>query len=117
MNSERCLFISNEHLELLYSLLLNAINSDALFGACLGAWLVTSARRKLTAWQHVGTFILSAGVGYLFAPVALPHLPGVSEGVCAFICALVIIPLSVKIMIWINRTDLAEFVHRLKGGK
>lgn len=97
--------------------IVSIIDRDALFGACLGAWVVTSARRALKGWQHVGSFLLSACVGYLFTPVALPHLSGLSVGVTAFICALVVIPISIKLMIWVNTTDIAEVLRRLRGPK
>ncbi len=93
------------------------IDRDALFGASLGAWVVTSARRTLKGWQHLGSFLLSACVGYLFTPVALPHLTGLSVGVTAFICALVVIPISIKLMIWVNSTDIVDVLRRLKGPK
>ena len=93
------------------------IDRDTAFGAALGAWVVTSARRTLKGWQHLGSFLLSACVGYLFTPVALPHMTGLSAGVTAFICALVVIPISIKLMIWVNTADITEVIRRFRGPK
>lgn len=97
--------------------IIEIIDRDAVFGASLGAWVATSARRTLKGWQHFGSFLLSACVGYLFTPVALPHLTGLSAGVTAFICALVVIPISNKLMIWVNTMDIVDVIRRLKGPK
>lgn len=93
------------------------IDGNALFGAVLGAWLVTGTKHNLKAWQRVGSLLLlSAGVGYLFAPTALRLAPVLTSGGAAFACALVVIPLSIKSMIWIERADLIEILRRLRGG-
>ena len=91
------------------------IDGEALFGAILGAWLVTSIKRDLKAWQRIGSLLLSAGVGYLFAPVALKLAPIINSGVAAFACALVVIPISIKTMVWVEQADLFEIVRRIRG--
>lgn len=96
--------------------LLPLIDVDALFGAVLGGWVLTSARRHFKAWQHLGSFLLSTGVGYLFMPVVLPLAPMLSHGVAAFICALMIVPLSIKVMIWVDGADLLDILQRFRGG-
>lgn len=93
------------------------LDPDALFGACVGAWVLTSRRRNLRGWQYTGTFLLSASVGYLFAPVAPPHLTGLSTGITAFICALIVIPFSIKITAWANSADIADIIRRLRPPK
>ena len=75
------------------------IDDGALFGAILGAWLVTSTKRDLKVWQRLGSLFLSAGVGYLFAPMALQAIPFITSGGSAFLCALVVIPISIKLMV------------------
>ena len=92
------------------------IDGDALFGAVLGAWLVTSTKHNLKAWQRLGSLLLSSGVGYLFAPTAMRLAPVLTSGGAAFACALVVIPVSIKAMVWIERADLIEILRRLKGG-
>lgn len=103
------------------------IDGHALFGAMLGAWLVSSSRRKLDAWmlvsrkrrlkawQRAGSLLLSAGVGYLFTPLILSLAPSLSSGVGAFIAAVVVIPISIKVMVWLDTADLKEIVQRWRG--
>ncbi|GLO54768.1 putative holin [Pseudomonas sp. BJa5] len=92
------------------------IDGEALFGALLGAWLVTSIKRDLKAWQRLGSLLLSAGVGYLFAPVALKIAPIINSGGAAFACALVVIPISIKAMLWVEQADLFDILRRIRGG-
>ena len=92
------------------------IDGEALFGAILGAWLVTSTKRDLKVWQRLGSLFLSAGVGYLFAPMALQLVPFVTSGGAAFGCALIIIPISIKAMVWVEKADFWEILRRIRGG-
>jgi hypothetical protein len=94
---------------------LPSIDGDALFGAALGAWLVTTIRKNVKAWQRLGSLLLSAGVGYLFTPVTLPIAPFLTSGVAAFLCALMVIPISIKAMQWVDGANLGEIIRRLKG--
>ncbi|MNP09918.1 hypothetical protein D3C76_1020460 [compost metagenome] len=94
---------------------LPSIDGEALFGASLGAWLVITTRADFKTWQRIGSWLLSAGVGYLFTPVALPLAPFLTQGVTAFLCALIIIPISVKLMQWVDGAGLGEIIERLKG--
>ena len=94
---------------------LPSIDGEVLFGASLGAWLVTTTRSNFKAWQRIGSWLLSAGVGYLFTPVALPLAPFLTAGVTAFLCALIIIPISIKVMQWVDGAGLGEIIERLKG--
>ncbi|RWU21033.1 hypothetical protein DM813_17615 [Pseudomonas alkylphenolica] len=92
------------------------VEGDVVFGALLGAWLVTSTRSLLKAWQRIGTLALSAGVGYLFTPLVVQMAPFLSNGVAAFIAAVVVIPISIKVMVWLDTADLREILRRLRNG-
>ncbi|MDI2594283.1 phage holin family protein [Pseudomonas sp. N3-W] len=94
---------------------LPVIDGEVLFGAALGAWLVTTTRSNFKAWQRIGSWLLSAGVGYLFTPVALPLVPFLTGGVTAFFCALVVIPVSIKLMQWIDGAGIGEIIRHLRG--
>lgn len=101
-------------------------DGQALAGAILGALLVSSSkgkawvtirtRRKLSLHQRLLTLLLSAGVGYLFMPLLLSLVPFVSTGVAAFVAAVVVIPISVKVMLWLENADLKEIVQRWRRG-
>lgn len=92
------------------------VEGDVVFGALLGAWLVTSTRGVLKAWQRIGSLFLSAGVGYLFTPLVLLLAPFLSSGVAAFIAAVVVIPISIKVMIWLDSADLRDIFQRFRNG-
>lgn len=94
-----------------------AIDGEALFGALLGAWLVASTKQNLKVWQRMGSLLLSAGVGYLFAPMALRMAPFLTSGGAAFGCALVVIPISIKAMVWVEKSNLWDIVRRFKGDR
>lgn len=92
------------------------IDGEALFGALLGAWLVTSTKHDLKVWQRLGSLFLSAGVGYLFAPMALQAVPFITRGGGAFFSALLVIPISIKLMVWIEKADIWDIWRRFRGG-
>lgn len=94
---------------------LPSIDGEVLFGAALGAWLVTTTRSNFKAWQRIGSWLLSAGVGYLFTPVAQPLAPFLTAGVTAFLCAVVVIPVSIKLMQWLDGAGLADIVRHFRG--
>ena len=103
-------------------------DGNALFGAILGAWLISSSQRRLRAWlvtnsrqqlkvwQQVGSLFLAAGVGYLFTPLMLSLAPFLSSGVAAFVAAVVVIPISIKVMLWLDAADLKDILQRWRRG-
>ncbi|MBA1191485.1 hypothetical protein G7007_01240 [Pseudomonas entomophila] len=103
-------------------------DGNALFGAVLGAWLVSSSRhrvkawmmissrKRLKVWQQIGSLMMSAGVGYLFTPLVEALAPLLSSGMAAFVAAVVVIPISVKIMLWLDAADLRDIVQRWRKG-
>lgn len=103
-------------------------DGNALFGAVLGAWLVSSSRhrvkawmmisasKRLKVWQQVGSLMMSAGVGYLFTPLVEALVPLLSSGMAAFVAAVVVIPISVKIMLWLDTADLRDILQRWRKG-
>lgn len=88
-------------------------DGHALFGAFLGAWLVASTRRRLKGLQRLGWLLLTSGVGYLFMPLVLSlSAPVFSSGVAAFVASVVVIPISIKVMVWLDTVDLREILQR-----
>ncbi|CAG8865563.1 hypothetical protein PS627_01481 [Pseudomonas fluorescens] len=95
------------------STLTTTFDGHALFGAVLGAWLVASTRRELKGWQRLGWLLLSSGVGYLFMPLVWSlSSPFFSSGVAAFVASVVVIPISIKVMVWLDNADLREIFQR-----
>ncbi|MFV3324846.1 hypothetical protein ACNFG0_00095 [Pseudomonas sp. NY15372] len=105
-----------------------SLDFNALFGAMLGAWLVSSSRRRLRqwgilsnddrlkVWQRMVALALAGGVGYLFTPFVLSLAPSLPSGVAAFVAALVVIPISIKVMHWVDHADLQDMIQRWRKG-
>lgn len=98
------------------------LDSDGrvLFGALLGALLVSAARdrliivsrKRLSLGKQVLLVFLTLGVGYLFEPLLHSLAPMLSRGMAAFAAAVVVIPISLKIMVWLDSVDLREILQR-----
>ena len=117
MNNQLMHFVQNSFPDSGLFILLAMIDPEAALGAVLGGWVVTRSRRILKRWQHMASFALSACVGYLFTPAAAPHLPGLPVSVTAFICALLALPISIKVMTWVNTADITDILRRLRWPK
>lgn len=91
------------------------IDANALMGAALGAGLVAYSKSNLRAWQRVGALLFSALCGYLMAPEVVAQTPVAHHGAGGFIGALVVVPLSLKIIQHVERFDLATWIDRRKG--
>ncbi|GLH31593.1 MULTISPECIES: hypothetical protein [unclassified Pseudomonas] len=91
-----------------------------LFGAVLGALLVSAARdrlvivsrKRLTLGKQALLALLTVGVGYLFEPLLQALAPMLSRGMAAFVAAVVVVPISLKVMVWLDSVDLREIVQR-----
>ncbi|WP_435605891.1 putative holin [Pseudomonas knackmussii] len=93
------------------------IDGAALFGAILGAWLVASVKRDLKVWQRVGSMLLSTGMGYLFAEVVQKAFPILGSGPGAAVGAVVVVPIGIKLMLWVEKSSLFEILNRVRGGR
>ena len=96
---------------------MSAIDIEVMIGASLGAWLIMNSKRNAGISQRVTTFFLSAGAGYLFAPMAMQIAPVFTAGGAASGCALIVVPISIKVHVWIKQADLPELIKRLRGGR
>ncbi|MCP1605714.1 Putative phage holin [Pseudomonas citronellolis] len=93
------------------------IDGLALFGALLGAWIATSTRHDFKAWQRLVALILPTCVGYVASDAALALVPWLTtRPVSALVCALVVIPLCLKALAWVDTIDFGELVRRIRGG-
>lgn len=95
--------------------LLPWINADTLMGATLGAGLVAYSKTDLRAWQRIGALLFSALSGYLMAPEIIAQTPVTRDGTGGFIGALVVVPLSLKLIEHVEMLDLAAWLDRRKG--
>jgi len=91
-----------------------------LLGALLGALFITVARghlifasrRRLSLANQCILVLLMLGVGYLFEPLVKALVPMLSRGMAAFVAATVVIPVSLKAMVWLDAVDLRDFLQR-----
>lgn len=88
---------------------------DTLLGAVLGACLVISRQQASSGPRKVANLLMSVGVGLLFAPMAELQIPQLTGGIAAFGCALLVIPLGIKLRDWVRRLDIEEILRRLRG--
>ena len=95
--------------------LLPWINASSLMGAALGAGLVAYTKTDLRAWQRIGALLFSALCGYLLTPEIVAQTPVTHDGAGGFIGAIVIVPLSLKLIQHVERFDLATWLDRRKG--
>ncbi|MFJ4444616.1 hypothetical protein ACIPZ8_21310 [Pseudomonas sp. NPDC089422] len=92
----------------------------ALFGALLGALLVSAARdrliilprKRLSARKQRLLVLLALGVGYLFEPLLHSLAPMLSRGMAAFVAAVVVLPITLKVIVWLDTVDLRELIQR-----
>ena len=92
------------------------VDGDVLFAALLGALLVSAARdRLITSEARRLTLLLlfvTVGVGHLFEPLVSSLVPLLSRGMAAFVAAVVVIPISLKVMVWLDTLDPRELIQR-----
>ncbi|QXH45171.1 hypothetical protein KSS93_20145 [Pseudomonas xanthosomatis] len=96
------------------------VDGYVLFAALLGALLVFAARDRLAGRASrrpkVGRSLLlvfvTVGVGHLFEPLVLSLAPMLSRGMAAFVAAVVVIPVSLKVMDWLESLDPQDIIQR-----
>ncbi|KIY39710.1 MULTISPECIES: hypothetical protein [Pseudomonas] len=96
------------------------VDGNVLFAALLGALLVSAARdrlitntaKRLTLGKKLLLVFVTVGVGHLFEPLVTSLLPLLSRGMAAFVAAVVVIPISLKVMVWLDTLDPREIIQR-----
>ncbi|BBH45374.1 hypothetical protein [Pseudomonas sp. KU43P] len=99
-----------------------ASEGRVLLGAFLGALLVSAARdrmnivsrKRLSVRKQLMLIFLTLGVGYLFEPLLLSLAPLLSRGMAAFVAAVVVIPITLKVLVWLDTVDVRELLQRLR---
>ncbi|MFJ3077713.1 MULTISPECIES: hypothetical protein [Pseudomonas] len=91
-----------------------------LLGALLGALLVSAARdrlnivsrKRLSIRKQLMLVFLTLGVGYLFEPLLQSLAPMLSRGMAAFVAAVVVIPITLKVLVWLDTVEVRELIQR-----
>jgi hypothetical protein len=97
-----------------------ASEGRVLLGAFLGALLVSDARdqmdivsrNRLSVRNQLILVFLTMGVGYLFEPLLQSLAPMLSRGMAAFVAAVVVIPITLKVLVWLDVMDPRELLQR-----
>ncbi|AYG45823.1 hypothetical protein DV532_16615 [Pseudomonas sp. Leaf58] len=95
-------------------------DGSVLFAALLGALLVSAARdrlitntaRRLKLGKKLLLVFVTMGVGHLFEPLVSSLAPMLTRGMAAFVAAVVVIPISLKVMVWLDTLDPRELIQR-----
>ncbi|WEK32714.1 MAG: hypothetical protein P0Y58_11135 [Candidatus Pseudomonas phytovorans] len=96
------------------------VDGSVLFAALLGALLVSAARdrlitnatRRLTLSKKLLLVLVTVGVGHLFEPLVSSLVPLLTRDMAAFVAAVVVIPISLKVMVWLDTLDPREIIQR-----
>ncbi|MEH6565296.1 MAG: putative holin [Halopseudomonas sp.] len=94
------------------------LDGNALFGAIIGAALIAVNQRDMKAWQRLLGLLLSIGAGYVSAAEIVTQTPITRTAPAAFIGAVLVVPVALKALEVIEKTDFASLVPGwLKRGK
>lgn len=92
------------------------VDANALMGACLGAGLVAYNKEDMAPLMRLGALIFSALVGYFFADEIVSQTFITETGVSAFVGAIAIVPLAMKLTIAVEKVDLHDVLKKWRGG-
>ncbi|MDU9401966.1 hypothetical protein RTH46_05600 [Pseudomonas sp. zfem004] len=98
-------------------------DGHVLFSALLAALLVSvtgnrsipRSSSRLARRKKLLLVFVTVGVGQVFEPLVLSLAPMLSRGMAAFVAAVVVIPISLKVMDWLDTLDLRELVERWRS--
>ena len=92
------------------------VNGDALLGSVLGAALFATTKKDLKPLSRLGTLLLSTGCGYYIGPEVIEHSFIDGEALASMVAAMFSLPISLKMMGWVEVAALTDIIKRLKGG-
>ncbi|RSE76647.1 putative holin [Achromobacter denitrificans] len=97
--------------------ILPLVDANAVFGAVIGAALVASTKKDLTAWKRFVSFLLSALCGYGGAGEIVARELAKETFLPALIGALVIVPLALKLLAMVPDIDLGALLRLPRNGE
>lgn len=86
------------------------MDGNALFGAIIGAAVIAMSQRDLKAWQRCAGLLVSVGAGYVSAPEIVAQTIIKQTGPGGFVGAILVVPIALKALEVIEKTDFASFV-------
>jgi len=96
--------------------LLPFINGNALLGAVFGAALFATTKKDLRPLQRLTTMILATGIGYLLTPEIIARTFITNDATAGMIAALFSLPIILKIMVWVDQSNLSDIFNKFRGG-
>lgn len=100
---------------LMLAQMLPYIDANAAFGAVIGAALVASTKKDLSAWKRLLSFLLSALCGYGGAGEFIAQEWAKQSFLPALFGALIIVPIALKLLAMAPDLDLKAMILRLVG--
>ncbi|MGE8305687.1 MULTISPECIES: hypothetical protein [Pseudomonas] len=96
------------------------MDGTVLFSALLGGLLVSAAQdrlitntsTRLTICKKMLLVFVAVGVGHLFEPLVSSLAPMLTRGMAAFVAAVAVIPISLKVMASLDALDPSEIIQR-----
>lgn len=90
--------------------LMPALDGNALFGAIIGAALIAMHQSDIKPWQRILGLLISACVGYVSASEIVTQTPITQTGPGGFVGAIIVVPLALKALELIQKTDFSGLV-------
>jgi hypothetical protein len=87
--------------------LMPTLDGNALFGAIIGAGLIALNQKDLKPWQRILGLLVSVGSGYVSASEIVAQSPITQTGPGGFVGAIVVVPIALKVLELIEKTDFA----------
>lgn len=92
------------------------LDVNALIGAIAGAAVVALHRTDIKALSRILGLVMSAVAGYVCAPELVLQTPINQTGPAAVVGAVVIIPALLRVLTYIEKLDVAQWLRNRMGG-
>lgn len=92
------------------------VDGNALMGAVLGAALVALTKKDFKPWQRIGSLVFSALVGYMFSAEVVAQTPLTDTSTGGFYGALLIVPIALKLVAYVDKIDAEALIKRFFPG-
>lgn len=92
------------------------LDANALIGAIFGAAVVAMTKKELSPVSRLIGLLLSTIAGYISAPEIVAHSWLTQTGSAGAVGAVVIIPLLLKLLAYVEKLDLASLLRPKSGG-
>lgn len=92
-----------------------SLDGNALFGAVVGSAVIALNQKDLRAWQRVLGLLVAVGSGYVSAAEIVAQTPITKTGPGAFVGAIIVVPIALKVLAVIEKMQLADVQAFLQG--